>query len=236
MAQNKMYLDIETLPAHEDQHEALKFLHNKRRLKKNGGDNCVDEKTDFEQYLLSTSVDGSFGRILCIGYAINNDPVDIIYSENEKEILEKFWTIAKDMSLFVGHNILDFDLRFIYQRSIVNGVRPSVELNFARYRNFPIYDTMREWVKWANVMIGLEHVALALGIPTPKDGIDGSQVYSFYQKGKVQDILEYCKRDVEVTRAVYKRMTYDFTGEINRSLFEKEKVKKEKVSDANTLF
>jgi hypothetical protein len=68
---------------------------------------------------------------------------------------------------------------------------------------------MKEWVKWSNNTAGLEHLALALGIPTPKDGIDGSQVWDFYKAGKTNEILEYCKRDVETTRAVYKKMIFE---------------------------
>ena len=109
----------------------------------------------------------------------------------------------------ITHNVMDFDLRFIYQRSIVHNVQPSIELNFARYRNFPIFDTMREWSKWSMGSVGLETLALALDIPSPKDdGIDGSQVWEFFQKGKVKEILEYCKRDVDTTREVYKKMTF----------------------------
>jgi predicted PolB exonuclease-like 3'-5' exonuclease len=67
---------------------------------------------------------------------------------------------------------------------------------------------MKEWVKWSNTNVGLEHLALALGIPTPKEGIDGSQVFDFYKAGKLDEIADYCKRDVETTRAVYKRMTF----------------------------
>ena len=59
-------------------------------------------------------------------------------------------------------------------------------------------------------MIGLEKLALALGVPSPKDeGIDGSQVAQFFADGKVNDILEYCKRDVQTTRDVYRKMTFD---------------------------
>ncbi len=195
----KLYLDIETLPASEKSHEVLRFLHTKKKKK----------TEDFEQYLLQTSFDGAFGRILCIGYAVDDEEVAILYEkDDERAILKKFWNIAKDASLFIGHNVMDFDLRFIYQRSIINGVQPTRELNFARYRRDPIYDTMKEWVKWSFIYIGLEHLALAMGIPTPKDGIDGSEVYNFYKKGKVKEILDYCKRDVETTRAVYKKMTF----------------------------
>jgi 3'-5' exonuclease len=203
----KLYLDIETLPAGEENHEALRFLHQKKKAKKKK--ECCEEQGDFEQYLLGTSFDGSFGRILCIGYAIDNNPAECLCNDkDEAQMLREFWEIAQEANLLIGHNIIDFDMRFIYQRSIINNVLPSLDLNFARYRSSPMYDTMKEWVKWSMGNVGLEHLALSLGIPSPKDGIDGSQVYEFYKKGKIDEICEYCKRDVEATRAVYKRMTF----------------------------
>lgn len=196
----RLFLDIETLPASEEAYATLKKLH----AKKNKGEE------NFDDYVAKTSFDGAFGRILCIGYAVDDDEVDVLYNDNdEKETLRQFWELAKNTDQFIGHNVMEFDLRFIYQRSIVNNVMPSVDLNFARYRSFPIFDTMKEWVRWGMGTVGLEHLALALGIPTPKDGIDGSQVWDFYKKGKVQDILDYCKRDVETTRAVFKRMVFE---------------------------
>ncbi|HRZ95236.1 MAG TPA: ribonuclease H-like domain-containing protein [Candidatus Moranbacteria bacterium] len=217
---HRLCLDIETLPAEEANHGALRILFDKRKAKKKK--ECCEEPGDFEQYLLGTSFDGSFGRILCIAYAIDDKPVECLNGDkDEAKMLQEFWKIVESISIpaknlqwpdygvqFIGHNVIDFDLRFIYQRSIVNKVKPAYNLNFARYRDYPIYDTMKEWTKWANANIGLEHIALALGIPTPKDGIDGSQVYEFYKKGKINDICEYCKRDVEATREVYKRMTF----------------------------
>jgi 3'-5' exonuclease len=202
----RLYLDIETLPAGEESHEILKMLHEKKKKKR--------EVEDFEQYLLGTSFDGSFGRILCIGYAIDDEPTEILYCDgDEKKMLEAFWKLAQDANLFIGHNIIDFDMRFIFQRSVMNKVKPSWDdrdLSFARYRSYPMFDTMREWTKWSMNNVGLEHLALALGIPSPKDGIDGSQVYKFYQEGKVKEICDYCKRDVETTREVYKRIAFIF--------------------------
>ena len=217
----RLYLDIETLPASDESFAALKILHTKKKAKKKKDTECGDV-ADFEQYLLGTSFDGSFGRILCIAYAIDDQPVEVLNGDgDEAGMLEEFWKIVDSISKpaqnsqwpdygvqFIGHNVMDFDLRFIYQRSIVNRVKPAYELSFARYRNHPIYDTMKEWTKWSNNNIGLEHIALALGVPTPKDGIDGSQVADFYKAGKAEEICEYCKRDVEATRAVYKRMTF----------------------------
>lgn len=211
-----LYLDIETLAADESKYEALRYLYErkleKKRKNKEMSDEVIieDEKAGFDAYVKGTSFDGGFGRILCIAYAINDNPIQIICNpDNEAKTLQRFWEVAKDVNLFVGHNVMDFDLRFIYQRSIVLRIRPSRNLSFARYRSEPIYDTMKEWVKWAyNSNVGLEHLALSLGIPTPKEGIDGSQVSDFYKAGKIKEICEYCQRDVETTRAIYRKMNF----------------------------
>lgn len=211
----KLFLDIETLPAEESKMKTLRLLFDKK--------NPEFDQEKFDDFVTKTNFDGAFGRILCIGYALDDEPAQNFYNENnEKETVRQFWELVSSISIeprntqypdygvqFIGHNVMDFDLRFIYQRSIVLGVLPSYELNFARYRGYPIYDTMKEWVKWSNSSIGLEFLALALGVPSPKDGIDGSQVAQFFADGKVNDILEYCKRDVETTRAVYRKMNFE---------------------------
>lgn len=212
----KLFLDIETLPASDEHLETLRHLFDKK--------NPEFDQEKFDEYLQRTNFDGSFGRILCIAYAVDNEAAKCFCNvDNEKETLRQFWELVSAISLeprnmqypdygvqFIGHNVMDFDLRFIYQRSIVLGVRPSYEINFARYRSYPVYDTMKEWSKWSNSAVGLDTLALAFGVPSSKDGgIDGSQVAEFYKNGKVDEIVEYCKRDVETTRAVYQRMTFE---------------------------
>ena len=130
-----LFLDIETLPADEASRDALGYLYERKQEKsrKKAGTTegaavpaTVDAK-DFEQFLLGTSFDGAFGRILCIGYAVDDEPTDVLTGD-ECDILRRFWELARTVRRFVGHNVMDFDLRFIYQRSIVCGVRPSVDL------------------------------------------------------------------------------------------------------------
>ncbi len=217
---NKLYLDIETLPADEEKRQILELIF-KHQLEKKSKKREASEEVEidgkdsdkFEDYFRSTSLDGAFGRVLCIGYAVNNDDTRIIYDPDilERKTLEEFWQVASKCELFIGHNIMDFDLKFLYQRSIVVGVKPTKDLSFARYRSNPIFDTMKEWSKWDSNKknIGLEHIALALGITTPKDGIDGSQVYDFHKQGKDKEICDYCMRDVEATRLVYKKMIFE---------------------------
>ena len=202
----KLYLDIETLPADESCFGVLKSIHEKR---------CRKRKThqDFERFYLSTSLDGSFGRILCVAYASNDQDAAVIYDEEDETVmLARFWEIAYDHELFIGHNIMDFDLRFIYQRSIILGVEPTKKyLSFARYRNDPIYDTMYEWSKWnMQSKISLDVLAKALGFPSSKGGeVEGKNVAQAYLDGKIDKICYYCEQDVELTRKIYKRMIFE---------------------------
>jgi predicted PolB exonuclease-like 3'-5' exonuclease len=220
----KLFLDIETLPADIGNPEVLQKMEHlyEREIKL-----CKQKGTEapsFEDFVSQTSFDGGFGRILCIALAVNDDEVKCYCSDDrgkwdEKKVLENFWKIAVQCDLFVGHNVMEFDMRFIWQRSVILGVKPTWQeeemrapkyLSFAKYRSSPMYDTKQEWTKWSfSGRSHLEHIALAMGLPTPKDGIDGSQVATFYKKGEVEKICEYCKRDVETTRAVYKKMTFN---------------------------
>lgn len=200
----KLFFDIETLPAGEDKKEVfLPILKHKARKK-------TDVEASDESLYLGTSFEGTFGRICCIGYIKEDGNVkkDVLEGD-EKEILEKFWEIAKNVELFVGHNIYEFDLPFIFKRSIILGVKPRFDINFARYRNQPIFDTMKEWEKWSQGGQKLDTLAKVLDLPTSKDEMDGSQVWSYYQEGKVDDICKYCMKDVELTRQVYYKMIFE---------------------------
>lgn len=201
----KLFLDIETLPAAGEGIEIVKRFWEEQKKKPSS---WQKPESNFENYFRNTSFQGEFGRILCIGYAIDGQEVEAL-SGDEKDILVKFWGIAKDANLFIGHNVMEFDLRFIYKRSIILGVRPSRELSFARYRSEPIFDTMKEWEKWGAQGISLHKLSIALGIASPKEeGIDGSKVYDYFLAGKSDEIIKYCKRDVEATRKVYNKMTF----------------------------
>jgi predicted PolB exonuclease-like 3'-5' exonuclease len=203
----KLYLDIETIPAGGNNLSKLKELYESK--KKKYEDIGLKFSKKFTEFVSQTNFSGSFGRILCIAYAINDDEVEILTGSEEK-ILENFWHIAKDADLFIGHNVMDFDLRIIYQRSMVYCVKPSRDLSFARYRNNPIFDTLREWQKWGGNggYDSLDALAKAFDMPSSKDGIDGSLVYKFYQENKLDEIYKYCKADVVLTRKVYKRISF----------------------------
>ena len=192
------FLDIETLPAAEESESQLQEVYERRRSSRS---------TNFGDFLRGTSLSGNWGRILCIGIAIDDQPVQILTGD-EPTILRSFWQTVERATLFVGHNALDFDLPFIWKRSVVHRIRPSVQLSFQRYQTSPIFDTMRIWDQWGTPATGLDQLARILGFDSSKQGIDGSQVHDFFLAGRLTEIYDYCKRDVELTRKVYHRLVF----------------------------
>ncbi len=191
----RLILDIETIPADKSKKDLVEGLAKKNK----------------EDAFKNSGLDGNFGRIFCIAY-IKEPPesnkASIIKGE-EKEILKEFWEIARDVDVFIGHNVMDFDLKFIYKRSIIHNIRPTRQLNFARYRSMPIYDTMREWEKWSmGNVTSLDTLANIFNFKTSKDKMCGSEVYGKYLKKRFDEIYEYCKKDVELTRKIYYKMNF----------------------------
>jgi hypothetical protein len=199
----RLFLDIETLPVDETlKGEIIGTPPQKLRT--------MEEVEEWiEEEYRRTALNGDFGRILGIGY-IKETPEGMnheVISGDESQILGGFWEVAKDVDLFIGHNLLDFDLKFIMKRSIVHRVKPTKELNFARYRNNPIYDTMHEWERWSG-RIKLDELAKVFGFESSKGELDGSKVYDYYKEGRLEEIYRYCRADVELTRKIYNRMNF----------------------------
>ncbi len=173
-----------------------------------------------------TSLDGNFGRVLCIGYIREfDDERPLEYGcfgwnestggfEGERKTLDDFWkmmaSFKTNRDTIIGHNIFDFDMPFIIKRSIINGVEPTAHLSFARYRHQPIFDTMREWDCWSyKNFTGLAKLAFVLGLPSPKDdSVTGANLAECFQEGRYREIFEYCMRDVKATRNIFRKMQF----------------------------
>ena len=131
--------------------------------------------------------------------------------QDEKKALLAFLEYMKafdpDTDELVGHNLLGFDLPFIFQRCLVHCIsaRPLVDLGEYRVRG--VFDTMHHWWLGAKRNVSLDDIAWALGIESSKTATaEGSKVFELYQAGKLAEIREYNLNDVRVTRKVYERM------------------------------
>lgn len=203
----RIYIDVETLPPERDNPligEKIAF--------------CSDE--EYRQLAL----DGEYGRLLCIGIILEQnseikhhgilgrDRNTYQFHLDEARTLRAFWKLIQYFDhrrdLFVGFNLLDFDLPFIRQRSIIHRVKPSVSLCFARFRSQPVFDIMWEFSSWRH-RHKLDDLAKVFGLESSKrDGIDGSTVYDLFLAGRHEEIADYCMRDVELTRAMYRRLNF----------------------------
>ncbi len=175
----------------------------------------ADAKRQSEDELYAKSAfDGTYSRIVCIGAIFLSDDLEprgaaSWYGPNEKELLQRFWTrMGKERpGLWITHNGLGFDLPFIKKRSVIHQVRPPFDINLAKFRTEPVYDTMAVWSNWDNRgWVKLDTLARVLGVET-KSG-SGAQVQSMWERGESKEIALYCLHDTYVTYACYSRMTF----------------------------
>ncbi len=108
----------------------------------------------------------------------------------------------------MGHNIKKFDLQIMFVKAVKYNLQYLGELIHParmRYNNQKSYDIMEIWGGAdANTYISLDTVANTMGIQGKK-GMDGSMVYPKFKEGKIDEIIQYQKDDVILTREVFKR-------------------------------
>lgn len=217
-------LDIETCPSQSEELRA-EFLANVKAPAQYKKPESIAEwlkenaEAEADAAWRKTSFDGTYGHICVIGVAFDDEPPIALYDANwageEVAILRNLFSLVDEACteqpnvrpVFVGHNLVEFDLRFIFQRAVVLGVKPSRFIPFsAKPWDDSVFDTM---ARWAGVKdrVKLDKLAKAFGLQGKGD-IDGSMVWDYVRDGRIAEIAEYCKHDVELARAIYKRMTF----------------------------
>lgn len=185
-----------------------------------------DEKLEetAQEELHKTCFDGGKGHIAVFGLAIDEgdahsfatmDATGAFDISVERAIIrEAFDTISfafdpsRDMRpVFVGHNITGFDLRFLFQRAVVLGIKPPSIIPFnARPWDAHVFDTMIAWAGIGN-RVSLDNLCKALGIEG-KGSISGADVWPMIQQGRIVEVADYCKHDVEITREAFYRLSF----------------------------
>lgn len=180
----------------------------------------VDEK------IRATALDGAYGSICCVGVKINEGDVWTYSAKirhDEYSLLLWLFMVLEDAAKdhprefshkFIGHNIVNFDLRFIYQRAIILGVKPPsfIPFNAKPWETDKVYDTMTQWAGVGN-RVSLSKLCRVLDLADKGSELgeefDGSMVWDAFKAGQHDKIATYCAGDVEQTYEVYKRMTFD---------------------------
>lgn len=162
----------------------------------------------------SRSLHSLKGRIFCIAVAINDKPTDIIkYDVNEKIILEQLeayidGNLGKDKYhvIWIGKNFTAFDLMFIWHRSIKYGLTNLMNILPTGKWTKQIQDVGDIWNLYQyGKHDKLDDIAKYLGLGG-KVGMTGAKVFDYFLANKYDEIHEYCKGDVDLTRKIYYKL------------------------------
>lgn len=142
------------------------------------------------------------------------DPsVEYVPCMDESELLSHFWNVAPHYDAIVTFNGRGFDVPFLYLRSALLNIDISKKnwLGY-RYQTEPHCD-LAEQLSFYNVSgregaarkFNLDFYCKAFGIPSPKrQGVTGMDVGRLLAEGRNRDVAEYCMRDVQATRFLYR--------------------------------
>jgi predicted PolB exonuclease-like 3'-5' exonuclease len=160
-----------------------------------------------------------FAKIVCVSMAFVMDNGEVkkqtFSGEDEKELLLQVRNLldrCHKLDFYLcGHNLKNFDIPMLAKRMIINGILPSKLLPSYDTKPWKIkaIDTKEIWQYGAYTSIGsLDLVCSTMGIDTPKDGeVTGDKVHhAYWVEQKLQQISEYCEKDVDVLIQFIKKL------------------------------
>ncbi len=219
--ENILFLDIETVPEMQD----FKDLDSdKQELWELKSKYQRHDEYTAEEFYPSAGIWAEFGKIICIsvGYFtfkgdIRSFRVTSFYGD-EIKLLKDFKNLlishfSQAKHLLCAHNGKEFDFPYIARRMIINDITLPYKLNLFGKKPWevPHLDTLELW-KFGDYKnyTSLKLLTNVLGIPSPKDDIDGSDVYRvFYEENDISKIIEYCEKDTIAVAQIFLRLRGD---------------------------
>lgn len=220
---NILFLDIETVPQYADYHSLPKDWKDLWDTKATSLLKYHEEETK-ETIYHRAGIYAEFGKIICISCGLvsgNGGEKRIVlksfYGESENILLLEFsemlkkWTSNNDDPKFLcAHNGKEFDFPYLCRRMIINDLPIPAILDTSGKKPWEVLhlDTLELW-KFGDFksFTSLNLLAHTLGIPTPKDDIDGSKVWSVYwNDSDLQRIVNYCQKDVVTVAQIFLKL------------------------------
>lgn len=216
-----LFLDIETVSQYSGFNEVPEAWQELWRHKAEGLNRDKAPVTPEELYGRA-AIYAEFGKVICISCGVLSGPptdrklsLKSFAGDDEKELLLQFYELlhkwgSEGQKYLCAHNGKDFDFPYLCRRMIIHGMKIPSVLNLSGKKPWevPHIDTMELWKfgEYKN-FISLNLLAHTLGVPTPKDDIDGSQVGEIYWNQKdLPRIVTYCQKDVVTVAQVYLRI------------------------------
>ncbi|HET9745742.1 MAG TPA: 3'-5' exonuclease [Chitinophagaceae bacterium] len=222
---NILFLDIETVPQYADYNSLPREWKELWDTKATSLLKYHGEETK-ESIYHRAGIYAEFGKIICISCGIvfgNGGDKKIIiksfYGENESLLLVEFcdmlnkWIAGDEQKFLCAHNGKEFDFPYLCRRLIINNLPIPSILNTGGKKPWEVchLDTLELW-KFGDFksFTSLNLLAHSLGIPTPKDDIDGSKVWSVYwENGDLERIVNYCQKDVVTVAQIFLKLNCD---------------------------
>lgn len=137
-----------------------------------------------------------------------------IFRGTEAQLLEAFWEKIKAPAKgrrqpqLITYNGRGYDGPILMVRSAQLGVAPSRNLVPNRYATDDHCDLMDTFSFFgaSRDRYSLDYWCRRFDVESPKGSIDGSQVARAYRDGRIEDIGEYCLRDVRATAELFRRV------------------------------
>lgn len=161
-----------------------------------------------EAYLDNAGIISTYGRIVCISFGFIDDKGDkkirSFYGDDEKDIVESFNNLLKKIETksfnLSGFRILYFDIVWLLRKLNKYKIEPAniIYTHDKKPWEMRVVDMSDDWkgkFAWSN---NFDELAYELGIESPKDNMNGSEVHKAYWNGEVEKIKEYCEKDVSV--------------------------------------
>lgn len=216
--ENILFLDIETVPEVQtfselDQtKQALWDLKSKYQRK---------EDESAEDFYERAGIWAEFGKIVCISVGYFKLQGDLrkfrvtSFFGDEITILKDFKNLLithfnEPKHVLCAHNGKEFDFPYIARRMIIHNIELPPKLNLFGKKPWevPHLDTLELW-KFGDYKnyTSLKLLTHILGIPSPKDDIDGSEVYRvYYEENQIDRIVTYCEKDTVAVAQIFLRL------------------------------
>jgi DNA polymerase elongation subunit (family B) len=136
-------------------------------------------------------------------------PNSDVFRGDERELLERFWEIVdRKHPRLVSFNGRGYDGPILMIRSAQLGVKPTANLAGNRYKIGLHTDLLEVFTflgAWRD-RYSLDYWCRRFDVESPKGSIDGSQVGRAYRDGRIDEIGEYCLRDVRATGELFRKV------------------------------
>jgi predicted PolB exonuclease-like 3'-5' exonuclease len=198
--------DIETCPQELDALSEPQQRRYEKELRRHMENNAEADEQDASRLVRATH--GFLCWVCCIS-AVRYDaskgewgePQSFVTDDpgGEADVLDDFWSAAGQfpgLVRWITFNGKRFDVPVLRARTLASGRSLGRRdlLNTYPYGHKPHADLATVFK-----YVSLEDVCDLLGVESPKDAMDGSEVYPAVQDGRIAEVADYCERDARAT-------------------------------------